>query len=716
MPKFQLQSPYSPQGDQPYAIDQLCSWIKNKNKHQTLLGVTGSGKTFTMANVIQKIQKPTLVISHNKTLAAQLASEFQCFFPDNAVHYFVSYYDYYQPEAYIPQSDTYIEKETQINEEIDRLRHASTQALLSRKDVIIVASVSCIYALGSPVEYKCMALTITKGDTIDRNNVLRKLAQLQFSRNDIDFHRGTFRVRGDILEIYPVFSLDEIVRIEFFGNTVEAIRILDSLTGKSKVTDLPTIDIYPATHYVAPQDNIKSVLQEIRKDMEQQVKIFTKQGKLLEAQRIQQRTKYDVEMMEQVGYCNGIENYSRYFDKRTSGAPPYTLLDYFPKDYLLCIDESHMTIPQIGGMYAGDQSRKQMLINYGFRLPSALDNRPLNFPEFSERTGQIMYVSATPGPYEVSRSTGISADEIKQYGLSTIMKYSSSITNTSSPIPLRSVSKGDIPHPPLHQNGQSGILTENWHIAQQVIRPTGLLDPVIYIKPSKNQIDDVLEEVKHRTRNHQRVLITTLTKRMAEELADYFQELHIKAQYLHADIDTLSRIDILRDLRKGVYDVLIGINLLREGLDLPEVSLVIILDADKEGFLRSETALIQTIGRAARHIEGTVIMYADSITGSMQRAIDETNRRHTIQEAYNTTHGITPQTIIKIITEDQFSKIKKDKKTLKDKFKHIAKEEIPYLIKELTAQMDIAAKNLEFEKATELRDLIHELQKPKKSI
>ncbi|HLD19940.1 MAG TPA: excinuclease ABC subunit UvrB [Patescibacteria group bacterium] len=657
---FQLQAPYTPKGDQPEAIEQISQWIDKGNKHQTLLGVTGSGKTFTMAHVINNLQRPALVISHNKTLAAQLATEFQTFFPNNAVHYFVSYYDYYQPEAYIPQSDTYIEKETQINEEIDRLRHASTQSLLSRNDVIIVASVSCIYGLGSPQEYKKQAITVTQGQSIPRNDILRHLTQLQFTRNDIDFHRGTFRVRGDIIEIYPVFSLDEIIRIELFGDTIERIHILDSLTGKQKIKNIQTIDIYPATHYVAPEENRKKILTTIEHDMLEQVSMFTAQNKLLEAQRIEQRTRYDIEMIKNIGYCNGIENYSRYFDNRLPGTPPYTLLDYFPDNFLLMIDESHMTIPQIGGMYHGDKSRKDMLINYGFRLPAARDNRPLRFDEFEQKMRQTLYVSATPGPYAIQQST-------------------------------------------------------DQYIAQQVIRPTGLLDPTIDVRPTKNQIDDVLAEVRKRIKKQQRVLITTLTKRLAEELNDYLQEYGIQSQYLHSEVDTLERIEILRDLRKGTYDVLVGINLLREGLDLPEVSLVIILDADKEGFLRSETALIQTMGRAARHVEGHVVMYADIMTGSMKRAIDETNRRRAIQKTYNKKHDITAQTIQKAIKDDQFSKHHQAEQKTKKHLHNIPKEELPHIIRELESQMELAAANLEFEKATELRDIIAELKNTNQS-
>ena len=675
--KFKLKSTYKPTGDQPRAIEQLSAWLKQKNKHQTLLGVTGSGKTFTMANVIQHIQKPTLVISHNKTLAAQLASEFKEYFPSNAVHYFVSYYDYYQPEAYIPQSDTYIEKETQVNEEIDRLRHASTQSLLSRKDVIIVASVSCIYGLGSPLEYKKQAITLKEKQSIPRNKILMALTKLRFTRNDIDFHRGTFRVRGDVLEIYPVFSLDEIIRVEFFGDTIERIIILDSLTGKKKQGPVASVDIYPATHYLPPDQDQSAIVKQIEKDLELQIEHFKKTNKLLEAQRIEQRTRYDLEMIQTVGYCNGIENYSRYFDHRKPGEPPFALIDYFPDDYLLLIDESHMTIPQIGGMYAGDKSRKQMLIDYGFRLPAARDNRPLTFKEFESHVSQTVYVSATPGPYEIAHSTGMSIEDVKTGGISNIMNPDNK--------------------------------KDSFRVAEQVIRPTGLLDPEVEIRTTKNQIDDVLEEVQKRVKNKQRVLITTLTKRLSEELNDYLQELGIKSQYLHSEVDTLERINILRDLRKGVFDVLVGINLLREGLDLPEVALVVILDADKEGFLRSETSLIQTMGRAARHADGRVLMYADVVTGSMKRAINETKRRRAIQEEYNTEHNITPTSITKEIKENQFSRIDKEKEDSKNRFKNIPKEEIPHLIKELTAQMDLAAKNLDFEKATELRDIIADL-------
>ncbi|HAZ16518.1 MAG: UvrABC system protein B [Parcubacteria group bacterium GW2011_GWA2_43_13] len=700
--RFNLHKPYKPTGDQPGAIEQISQWITQGNHSQTLLGVTGSGKTFSMANIINNLQRPALIISHNKTLAAQLATEFQSFFPNNAVHYFVSYYDYYQPEAYIPQSDTYIEKETQVNEEIDRLRHASTQSLLSRNDVIIVASVSCIYGLGSPQEYKKQAITVTQGQCIPRNDILRHLTQLQFTRNDTDFHRGTFRVRGDSIEIYPVFSLDEIIRIELFGDTIEQIHILDSLTGKQKIKNIHTIDIYPATHYVAPEENRKNILATIERDMLEQVSMFTGQNKLLEAQRIEQRTRYDLEMIKNIGYCNGIENYSRYFDGREQGTPPYTLLDYFPKNFLLMIDESHMTIPQIGGMYHGDKSRKDMLINYGFRLPAARDNRPLTFKEFESKIHQTLYVSATPGPYEIGKSTDMNVDEVKTIGLSKIMK--------NSQLPGVSYQLSNLPAKPK---------TEHWHIAQQLIRPTYLLDPTIEMRPTKNQIDDILAEVQKRVKKQQRVLITTLTKRLAEELNDYLQECGIQSQYLHSEVATLERIEILRDLRKGTYDVLVGINLLREGLDLPEVSLVIILDADKEGFLRSETSLIQTMGRAARHIDGRVIMYADIVTGSMKRAINETNRRRTIQKTYNKKHGITPLSIQKAIKEDQFSRTQDKKQSAsrrtKNRFQDIPKDEIPHLLKELEAQMELAAQNLEFEKATKLRDSITELKDTKQS-
>lgn len=655
--KFKLQSKFKPTGDQPQAIKKLVEGLKRGFRDQALLGVTGSGKTFTMANIIQAVQKPTLVISHNKTLAAQLASEFKDFFPQNAVHYFVSYYDYYQPEAYIPRSDTYIEKETQLNEEIDRLRHASTQALLSRKDVIIVASVSCIYSLGPPQEYQKVKITFRKGKERERKILLRELTNIQYQRNDLDFKRGTFRLRGDVLEIYPAFSEGPAYRIEFLGDTIEEIVEFDSLTGE-KINTFEEIDIYPATHYIAPANLMQLGLNQIREDLALRLKELKTQNKLIEAQRLEQRTNYDLEMIEQTGYCNGIENYSRYFDQRKPGQPPYALLDFYPQNSLMFIDESHMTVPQIGGMYEGDHSRKLTLVEYGFRLPSALDNRPLKFKEFDQKINQVIYVSATSAPYELKKS--------KQ-------------------------------------------------VVEQLIRPTGLLDPTIEVKPIENQIDDLLNEIQKRVKKKQRVLVTTLTKRMSEDLTDYLKELKTKVQYLHSEVDTLERLEILRDLRLGEYDVVVGINLLREGLDLPEVSLIAILDADKEGYLRSETALIQTMGRAARHQEGHIIMYADRTTGSMKKAIQETNRRRKYQETYNKKHHLTPKTIQKAIREDRLAGMKIIQEQVPEiDIQKIPKEEIKHIIQDLENQMELAAQNLEFEKAAVLRDQIQELRKIKK--
>ena len=657
--KFKLESTFKPTGDQPQAIAELSHGIKKGFKDQTLLGVTGSGKTFTMANLIEKAQRPTLIISHNKTLAAQLASEFQEFFPKNAVHYFVSYYDYYQPEAYIPKSDTYIEKETQINEEIDRLRLASTTALLTRPDVIIVASVSCIYGLGKPENYQNMRVEIKKGVSVNRNDLLRELNTLQYERSDYDLKRGTYRVKGDILEVQPGYS-ELAYRVDFFGDEIDDIKSFDPLTGDSVFDEEARhgeVHIYPAKHYVVDRDEVKRAMKNIYKEMQSQVQTFKKQNKLIEAQRIQERTMFDLEMMDQVGYCNGIENYSRHLEFRKPGTPPCTLLDYFPDDFLLFIDESHITVPQIGAMYNGDQARKSTLVDYGFRLPSAKDNRPLKFEEFQERINQTVYVSATPREYELEKS--------------------------QKPI------------------------------AEQLIRPTGLLDPDVEIKPTENQIDDLLKQIKKRTDKHERVLVTTLTKRLAEELAEYLAEMGVKVHYLHSEVDTLERLDILRDLRLGVYDVVVGINLLREGLDLPEVSLVVILDADKEGFLRSETSLVQTMGRAARHIEAHVIMYADNITGSMKRAIAETLRRRDIQSAYNRKHKITPKSIEKKIKatylKGQVRKGKKDK--LKINLAKVSDEELPVLIKELENKMELSARNLDFEKAAEIRDQISAIRK-----
>lgn len=640
-------------GDQPTAIKQLTAGLNDGLKEQTLLGVTGSGKTFTMANLIQNTGKPTLVLSHNKTLAAQLYSEFKNFFPENAVHYFVSYFDYYQPEAYIARSDTFIEKDSQINEEIDRLRHAATDALLSQRDVIIVASVSCIYGIGSVEDYDGLSIGVKVGELRKRDKFLRHLTDIQYQRNDVDFHRSTFRVRGDVVDVFPAGE-EVAYRIEFFGDEVDRITQIDPLTGEI-LKNKDSIKIFPGSHYVTPHDKLKVALGQIERELEERLARFRMEGKLLEAQRLEQRTRFDLEMLEETGFVKGIENYSRYLTNREPGEQPATLLDYFPDDYLMLIDESHMTIPQVRGMYNGDRARKETLVEYGFRLPSALDNRPLTFTEFERHVNQAVYVSATPAEYELSRS----------------------------------------PEP-----------------AQQVIRPTGLLDPPIEIRPIDGQIDDLIGEIRKTIDKHQRVLVTTLTKRMSEDLAEYLQEINIKVAYLHSDVDTLDRTDILRDLRLGVYDVLVGINLLREGLDLPEVSLVAILDADKEGFLRSEQALIQTVGRAARHVEGHVIMYADHITKSMQRTIDETNRRRAIQEAYNTEHGITPRGVSKAIEKglrpDLPEEAKQAKKALD--LKKIPKDEYKSLLKDLTAQMDLAAANLQFEQAAELRDLIEDIK------
>jgi len=651
MAKFQLKSDFGPMGDQPAAIKQLTAGVKDGLKHQALLGVTGSGKTFTMANVIQNVQRPTLVLSHNKTLAAQLYSEFKNFFPDNAVHYFVSYFDYYQPEAYIPRSDVYIEKDSQINEEIDRLRHAATDALLTRKDVIIVASVSCIYGIGSPADYNDLSVDVNRGERRVRDKLLRHLTDIQYARNDMDFHRGTFRVRGDVVDVYPAGE-ELAYRLEFFGDEMERITQIDPLTGEI-LKNLDTLRIFPGSHYVTPQDKLKVALGQIERELEERVALFKREGKLLEAQRIEQRTRFDLEMLEETGFVKGIENYSRYLTNREPGEQPATLLDYYPDDFLMLIDESHMTMPQIRGMYNGDRARKEVLVDYGFRLPSALDNRPLTFTEFEKHVNQAIYVSATPAEYELSRS----------------------------------------PQP-----------------AQQVIRPTGLLDPPIEVRPIEGQIDDLIAEIRTTVGKHQRVLVTTLTKRMAEDLTEYLQEVNIKVAYLHSDIDTLERTDILRDLRLGVYDVLVGINLLREGLDLPEVSLVAILDADKEGFLRSEQALIQTVGRAARHVEGHVIMYADHVTDSMRRTMEETTRRRGIQEAYNTKHGITPTGISKAIEKGLRPDLPEEAKRAKLDLKKIPKDEYASLIKDLTSQMDLAAANLQFEAAAELRDIITDLK------
>ena len=651
MVHFRLRSDYKPTGDQPTAIDALTKNLAKNVKEQTLLGVTGSGKTFTMANVIQNIQKPTLVLSHNKTLAAQLYSEFKRFFPDNAVHYFVSYFDYYQPEAYMPRTDTYIEKDSQINEEIDRLRHAATDALLSRRDVIIVASVSCIYGIGSVEDYNDLAITVKKGERRVRDKLLRQLTDIQYQRNDMDFHRSTFRVRGDVVDVYPAGE-ELAYRLELFGEEIERITKIDPLTGEI-LSKMDELKIFPSSHYVTPQDKLKQALGKIESELAERLAFFKKKGQLLEAQRLEQRTRFDLEMLEETGFVKGIENYSRYLTNREPGEQPATLLDYFPDDYLMFVDESHMTIPQVRGMYNGDRSRKEVLVDYGFRLPSALDNRPLTFVEFEKHMNKVVYVSATPAEFELSRS----------------------------PDPV-----------------------------QQVIRPTGLLDPSIEVRAIEGQIDDLIAEIRATVTRQQRVLVTTLTKRMSEDLTDYLKEINIKVTYLHSDVETLERTDILRDLRLGIYDVVVGINLLREGLDLPEVSLVAILDADKEGFLRSEQALIQTIGRAARHQEGRVLMYADRVTGSMKRAIDETNRRHAIQEAYNKQHGIIPKSIIRSVEKGLRPDLPEEAKRAKLDLKKIPKDEYAHLIKDLSSQMDLAAANLEFEKAAELRDIITDIK------
>ena len=652
MSNFHLTSTYNPTGDQPTAIQKLYDGLKNNHREQTLLGVTGSGKTFTMANIITKRKVPTLVLAHNKTLAAQLYAEFRNFFPDNEVHYFVSYFDYYQPEAYIASSDTYIEKDSRINEEIDRLRHAATTALLTRRDVIIVASVSCIYGIGSPEDYGDMSILVRQGEKRSQDKFIRWLTDIQYQRNDVDFHRGTFRQRGDTVDVFPAGS-DTAYRLEFFGDEVERITQIDPLTGE--ILHQPTqIKIFPSSHYVTPKQKLAVAIEKIKQEFEERIAFFEKNNQFLEAQRLSQRTKYDIEMLEETGFVKGIENYSRYLTNREAGEQPATLLDYFPEDFLLFIDESHMTLPQVRGMYNGDRARKETLVEHGFRLPSALDNRPLRFDEFQNHINQVIYVSATPGEYETSRSQTI---------------------------------------------------------AEQLIRPTGLLDPQIEIRPIEGQVDDLIHEIQEQIKKHQRVLVTTLTKRMAEDLSQYLIDLDIKTTYLHSDIDTLDRGDILRDLRLGKYDVLIGINLLREGLDLPEVSLVAIIDADKEGFLRSSSALIQTIGRAARHQEGTVIMYADTVTSSMQTAIDETNRRRALQTEHNTLHNITPQSVDKGIDEGLRALIpQKEEDMKKINLKKIPKDEYPKLIHELEAEMSQAAEKLEFERAAELRDIIHEIR------
>jgi len=653
---FELVSDYEPNGDQPRAIEQLVEKILAGQRHQTLLGATGTGKTFTASNVIKEINRPTLVMAHNKTLAGQLYSEFKEYFPNNAVEYFVSFYDYYQPEAYVPSTDTFIEKDASINDEIDKLRHSATASLFERRDVLIVASVSCIYGLGSPEEYGSHMISIRSGMEKDRDEFLRDLVDIQYARNDIDFQRGTFRVRGDSVEVIPASREEECVRIEFFGDEIDRIRVVDALTGEI-IGERDHIAIFPASHFVTGEDKMKIAIENIKQELREQLTMLRDNDKLLEAQRLEQRTNYDLEMMEEMGFCSGIENYSRHLANREAGSTPYTLFDYFPDDFLVVIDESHATLPQIRGMYNGDQARKQMLVDHGFRLPSALDNRPLKFAEFEEKSHQLLYISATPGPYELEHSP---------------------------------------------------------EVIEQIIRPTGLLDPEIEVRPIKGQVDDLIGEINKRFEKKERVLVTTLTKKMSEDLTDYLKELDMKVAYLHSEVKTLERIEIIRDLRVGTYDVLVGINLLREGLDIPEVSLVAILDADKEGFLRSERSLIQTMGRAARNEKGYVIMYADKITDSMRVAIDETNRRRTIQQAYNEKHGITPKTIIKeirdviratvVVEDDEMYE------TTLSEIEKMPKKDRKKVIEEMEEEMRQAAKDLQFERATELRDIIFELK------
>ncbi len=652
--RFELVSPYKPTGDQPAAIEKLAEGVLAGDKEQTLLGVTGSGKTFTMANVIARVNRPTLVLAHNKTLAAQLCSEFKEFFPNNAVEYFVSYYDYYQPEAYIPGTDTYIEKDSAINDEIEKLRHSATSSLSERRDVIIVASVSCIYTLGDPIDYRNMVISLRKGMTMERDYLTKKLVELQYERNDINFIRNKFRVRGDVVEIFPAYQSETAVRVEFFGDEVDRIAEINTVTGEVK-NFVSHVAIYPASHYIVPADKMHDAIEDLRAEADERVKYFREQGKLIEAQRIAERTNYDIEMLTEIGFCKGIENYSRVLSRRPAGSVPYTLLDYFPEDFLLFVDESHVTLPQVRGMYGGDRSRKQTLVDYGFRLPSALDNRPLNFDEFSEKLNQIIYVSATPGELEKEHST---------------------------------------------------------QIVEQVIRPTGLLDPMVEVRPVEGQIDDLLSEINARVAVGERVLVTTLTKKMAEDLTAYMENLGVRIRYMHHDVDTIERMELIRDLRLGEYDVLVGINLLREGLDIPEVSLVAILDADKEGFLRSETSLIQTIGRAARNDHGKVIMYADAVTGSMERAITETLRRRAIQQKYNEEHGIIPQTIKKDVREILEISTKESAES-KGKKKRMNAAERQAMIQQLTLEMQNAAKMLEFEHAAYLRDKIKKLKEQK---
>ena len=658
MSTFTLISDFQPAGDQPQAIEELVHGVERQITHQTLLGVTGSGKTYTMASVIARVQKPTLVLAPNKTLAAQLYNEFARLFPHNAVEYFVSYYDYYQPEAYVPSTDTYIEKDAAINEHIDKLRHSTTRSLLERRDVIVVASVSCIYGIGSPRDYAGMLVLFHNEMEVSRDDILRRLVEIQYERNDYDFHRGTFRVRGDVVDIFPAHEEERAVRLEFFGDCIENIAEFDPLTGEV-MRPLGKIAIYPSSHYVTSKDNLERALQDIANELAERLPLLRNEGKLLEAQRLEQRTRYDLEILHETGVCPGIENYSRHLDGRQAGEPPATLLDYFPDDYLLFIDESHISVPQLNGMYHGDRSRKQTLVDYGFRLPSALDNRPLNFTEFCQRIPQVVYVSATPADYELRMSGGV--------------------------------------------------------VVEQIIRPTGLMDPEILVRPASGQVDDLLHEVRQRVRSHERVLVTTLTKRMSEELTEYYRSLGIKVSYLHSDIHTLQRTEIIRELRLGTYDVLVGVNLLREGLDIPEVSLVAILDADKEGFLRSERSLIQTIGRAARNVNGQVLMYADTMTGSLQRAMDETNRRRDMQRQYNAEHGITPVSIVKDISDALAAIYNADYVTVPMAAEapvtyDVASEDIPRLIKKLRKDMKAAAERYDFERAAELRDRIVTLQ------
>nr|WP_326832185.1 excinuclease ABC subunit UvrB [Aerococcus mictus] len=655
--KFELVSSYQPSGDQPQAIKKLVEGVENNDKAQVLLGGTGTGKTFTMANVIAETNRPTLVLAHNKTLAGQLYSELKEFFPHNAVEYFVSYYDYYQPEAYVPSSDSYIEKTASVNDEIDKLRHSATSSILERRDTIIVASVSCIYGLVDPMEYKNHVLSIRQGQEVDRNDFMRRLVDMQYERNDIEFRRGTFRVRGDVVEVFLPSRDSEAIRVEFFGDEIDRIRQVDVLTGEVK-NDVKHYPIYPATHFVVDYNKMQRAVDSIEAELEVQLKKFNDEGKLLEAQRLEQRTRYDIEMLLEMGYCNGIENYSRHMDGRAPGQPPYTLLDFFPDDYLLMVDESHMTMPQVRGMYNGDKARKEQLVDYGFRLPSALDNRPLKLAEFEERVNQAIYVSATPGDYEIEKAHG--------------------------------------------------------EVVEQIIRPTGLLDPKVEVRPIKGQIDDLISEINERVDRGDRVFVTTLTKKMSEDLTDYLEKVGIKVKYLHSDIKTLERTEIIRDLRLGVFDVLVGINLLREGIDVPEVSLVIILDADKEGFLRNERSLIQTIGRAARNENGHVIMYADTVTGSMQAAIDETARRRAIQEAYNEEHHITPKTIQKEIRDSiritTAVNNAEENESLMDTIRGMNRNEKEEAVHNVELEMRQAAKDLNFEKAAELRDIILELK------